>query len=146
MAEKLAILGRKLGMTRIFDLDGTVLPVTLVQAGPCPVVQVKTQEKDGYHALQIGYGEAKVKHLTGAQRGHLAKAGEKLCRTLREIRLQAPSEFEVGQDITVDIFPQPPLKFFYFHSGVCVLVLLPRVDAEPISFLKKPFEILPGIS
>lgn len=104
MAEKLAILGRKLGMTRIFDLDGTVLPVTLVQAGPCPVVQVKTQERDGYHALQIGYGDAKAKHLTRAQRGHLAKAGEKLCRTLREIRLQAPSEFEVGQDITVDIF------------------------------------------
>ena len=101
MAEKLAILGRKLGMTRIFDLDGTVLPVTLVQAGPCPVVQVKTQERDGYHALQIGYGDAKAKHLTRAQRGHLAKAGERLCRTLREIRLQAPSEFEVGQDIIV---------------------------------------------
>ena len=103
MADKLAIIGRKLGMTRIFDIDGTVLPVTLVEAGPCPVVQVKSQEKDGYHALQIGFGEAKEKHLTKAQKGHCAKAG-KLCRTLREVRLQEASEFEVGQDITVEIF------------------------------------------
>lgn len=104
MSDKLAILGRKLGMTRIFDVDGTVVPVTVVQAGPCPVIQVKNQEKDGYHALQIAYGEAKAKHLTKAQRGHLGKAGEGLYRTLREIRLHGPSEYEVGQDITVDIF------------------------------------------
>ena len=103
MAEKLAIIGRKLGMTRIFDIDGTVLPVTVVEAGPCPVVQVKNQEKDGYHALQIGFGEAKENRLNKALKGHLAKSG-KLCRTLREIRLQGPSEYEVGQDITVDIF------------------------------------------
>ncbi|MBQ4133549.1 MAG: 50S ribosomal protein L3 [Desulfovibrionaceae bacterium] len=103
MAEKLAIIGRKLGMTRIFDIDGAVLPVTVVEAGPCPVVQVKNREKDGYDALQIGYDEGKEKHLNKALKGHLSKA-DRLCRTLREIRLQGPSEYEVGQDITVDIF------------------------------------------
>lgn len=104
MADKLAILGRKLGMTRIFDMDGEVVPVTLIQAGPCPVIQVKNEAKDGYDAVQIAFSEAKEKHLTKAQIGHLAKAGEGRYRTLREIRLQGPSELEVGQNLTVEMF------------------------------------------
>ena len=104
MAEKIGIIGRKLGMTRIFDVDGTVISVTLVQAGPCPVVQIKDEAKDGYHAVQIAFENAKEKHLSKPQRGHLAKAGGDLFRILREIRLQKPSEFELGQDLTVEMF------------------------------------------
>ena len=74
MSEKMGILGRKLGMTRIFANDGSAVAVTVIQAGPCPVTQVKTEEKDGYHALQLAFDEAKEKHVTKAMRGHFAKA------------------------------------------------------------------------
>lgn len=73
MAEKMGILGRKLGMTRIFAGDGSAVAVTVVQAGPCPVTQVKTAEKDGYNALQIAFEEAKEKHVTKPMKGHLPK-------------------------------------------------------------------------
>lgn len=104
MAEKLGILGRKLGMTRIFDGDGVSVPVTVIQAGPCPVIQVKNLEKDGYNALQIAFGEAKEKHVTKPMQGHLNKAGKGLYRSMREIRLEGAAEYQVGDDLTVDIF------------------------------------------
>ena len=75
MAEKMGILGRKLGMTRIFAGDGSAVPVTVIEAGPCPVTQVKTAEKDGYNALQIAFEAAKEKHVTKPLRGHFAKPG-----------------------------------------------------------------------
>ena len=87
MAEKMGILGRKLGMTRIFAGDGAAVAVTVIEAGPCPVTQVKTVEKDGYNALQIALTEAKEKHVDKAMRGHFAKAGTGLFRHTREIRL-----------------------------------------------------------
>lgn len=104
MAEKLAILGRKLGMTRIFGSDGSSIGVTVIKAGPCPVLQVKTVEKDGYDALQIGFDEVGEKRLSKAERGHSAKAGRGLFRVLREIRLAAPAERGVGEDLTVALF------------------------------------------
>ena len=84
MAEKMGILGRKLGMTRIFAGDGSAGAVTVVQAGPCPVTQVKTAETDGYNALQIAFEEAKEKHVTKPMKGHFAKAGTALYRKVRE--------------------------------------------------------------
>ena len=104
MASNLGILGRKLGMLRVFTGDGASVAVTAIQAGPCPVVQVKGAEKDGYDAIQIGYVDAKDKHLTKPQLGHLAKAGEGKFRVLRELRLDAPAEQAVGDALTVDMF------------------------------------------
>ena len=104
MAEKMGILGRKIGMTRIFANDGTAVPVTVIKAGPCPVTQVKSIEKDGYSAIQIAFDAVKEKALSKPEVGHAAKAGKGAFRSLREIRLEAPAEFAVGQDITVDAF------------------------------------------
>ena len=104
MAENMGSLGRKLGMTRIFAGDGSAVPVTVIEAGPCPVTQVKTAEKDGYNALQIAFEAAKEKHVTKPLRGHFAKAGAGLFRTLREIRLDGPAAHEVGQTLTAELF------------------------------------------
>ena len=104
MAEKMGILGRKLGMTRIFAGDGSAVAVTVVQAGPCPVTQVKTAETDGYNALQIAFEEAKEKHVTKPMKGHFAKAGTALYRKVREIRLDGPAAYEPGQELTVEMF------------------------------------------
>ena len=104
MAEKMGILGRKLGMTRIFDGAGAAVPVTVIEAGPCPVTQVKTAETDGYNAVQIALTPAKEKHSTKAMQGHFAKAGKGLFRHLREIRLTGAPEHELGQELTVEIF------------------------------------------
>lgn len=99
------LIGRKLGMTQVFNDDGGVVPVTVIQAGPCPVVQVKTTETDGYNAVQLGYGEVKEKHSTRPARAHAAKAGlETAPRILREFRVQEPTEYEPGQEITVESF------------------------------------------
>ena len=104
MAEKMGILGRKLGMTRIFAGDGSAVAVTVVQAGPCPVTQVKTAETDGYNALQIAFEEAKEKHVTKPMKGHFAKAGTALYRKVLEIRLDGPAAYEVGAVLTADVF------------------------------------------
>ncbi|MDR1359972.1 MAG: 50S ribosomal protein L3 [Deltaproteobacteria bacterium] len=104
MAEKMGILGRKLGMTRIFAGDGSAVAVTVVQAGPCPVIQVKNVLKDGYNAVQIAFGEGKKKHLTRPLSGHFDKAGRGYFRHLREIRLEAPSAYAVGDTLDVAVF------------------------------------------
>lgn len=104
MADKLGILGRKVGMTRIFAGDGAAVSVTVIQAGPCPVTQVKTVGTDGYNALQIALTEGKEKHVSKPMQGHFAKAGKGLFRHLREIRLQGAPEYELGQELTVEIF------------------------------------------
>jgi large subunit ribosomal protein L3 len=98
------ILGRKVGMTQIFQTDGTVVPVTVVEAGPCYVTQVRDPERDGYRAVQLGYGDAKAKHLTKGQMGHLARAGVPHLRHLREIRTREDEVYELGQRIRADIF------------------------------------------
>ena len=104
MDSNLGILGRKLGMLRVFMGDGVSVAVTAIAAGPCPVVQVKGSDKDGYDAIQIGYGDAKDKHLTKPQLGHLAKAGDGKYRVLREIRLDGPAAQAVGDALTVEMF------------------------------------------
>lgn len=104
MAEKMGILGRKLGMTRIFDGNGAAVPVTVVEAGPCPVTQVKTVETDGYNAVQIAMTASKEKHVSKPMRGHFAKAGAGLFRHTREIRLEGAPEQQPGQALTVEMF------------------------------------------
>lgn len=102
---KWGILGRKLGMDPAsFAGDGSAVAVTVVQAGPCPVTQVKTAETDGYNALQIAFEEAKEKHVTKPMKGHFAKAGTALYRKVREIRLDGPAAYEVGAVLTADVF------------------------------------------
>ena len=98
------ILGKKLGMTQIFEADGRLIPVTVVEAGPCVVLQNKTEETDGYNAVQIGFGEMKEKHTTKPMKGHFDKAGVAPVKFVRELRLSAPSEYTVGDKITADIF------------------------------------------
>ena len=101
---KKGIIGKKLGMTQIFDEVGNVIPVTLIEAGPCEVAQKKTVENDGYDALQLAYCEAKEKHLTRAELGHFKKAGISPKRHLKEFRLDDTSAYEVGSVISVDTF------------------------------------------
>ena len=101
---KKGIIGKKLGMTQIFDEKGNVIPVTLIEAGPCAVAQVKTVENDGYAAIQLAYKDAKKKHLTKAEAGHFEKAGVALKRHLKEFRLEDTSAYEAGSVVTVDTF------------------------------------------
>lgn len=100
----LGLLGRKLGMTQIFDENGAVIPVTIVELGPNVVTQVKTAEKEGYTAVQVGFGDAKAKHLAKGEQGHLAKNNVKLLRHLKEFRMADVSSYSVGQEIKADIF------------------------------------------
>jgi large subunit ribosomal protein L3 len=100
----LGILGTKLGMTQIFDDAGRAIPVTVVQAGPCTVTQVKSVATDGYDAVQLGYGEVKEKALNQPLLGHLAKSEAAPLRHLREYRLDNVSEFSLGQTVGVDTF------------------------------------------
>ena len=101
---KKGIIGKKIGMTQIFDEKGNVIPVTVIQAGPCAVVQKKTAENDGYDAVQLGFVEAKEKHITKAEKGHFEKAGVSFKRHLKEFRLDDCSALNVGDVITADTF------------------------------------------
>lgn len=98
------ILGRKVGMTQVIKDDGEVIPVTVVEAGPCYVTQVRTAERDGYRAVQLGFEKAKSKHLTKGQLGHLKRAGAPQLRYLRELRMSKDEIYEIGQQVLVDIF------------------------------------------
>ena len=99
-----AILGRKLGMTQIFTEEGRVVPVTVVESGNNFVLRSKTDETDGYTAVQLGFGDIKEKNVTKPLKGQFEKAGVKAVRFIREMRLAAPSEYNVGDTIGVDIF------------------------------------------
>ncbi|AWK50436.1 50S ribosomal protein L3 [Clostridium beijerinckii] len=101
---KKAIIGKKIGMTQIFDENGKVVPVTVVEAGPCVVVQKKTSDNDGYEAIQVGFEEIREKLVNKPRKGHFAKAGTTLRRTLKEFRLDDISQYEVGQEIKADVF------------------------------------------
>ncbi len=98
------LIGKKIGMTQLYDESGEVTPVTVVEAGPCPIVQVKTPEKEGYAALQIGFSEAKEKRVSSPLRGHFKKAKVKPQRILREVRLDDVSAYKVGDFIDVKAF------------------------------------------
>ena len=101
---KKAILGRKLGMTQIFDENGKIVPVTVIEAGPCVVTQIKTEEKDGYDAIQVGFDDIREKLVNKPRQGQFKKAGASLKRILREFRLEDISTFELGQEILADVF------------------------------------------
>ena len=99
-----AIIGKKLGMTRVFEEDGTAVPVTVIEAGPCVITRVKTRETDGYEAVQMGYGATRKKALTKPVLGQFEKAGVTPRRRLTEFRVENPGDYEVGQEIKVDVF------------------------------------------
>ena len=101
---KKGIIGKKIGMTQIFDEKGNVIPVTVIAAGPCTVTQKKTAENDGYDAIQLGFVDAKEKHMTKPEIGHFAKAGVAAKKHLKEFRLDDCSAFNVGDVITADTF------------------------------------------
>lgn len=101
---KKAIIGKKVGMTQIFYENGRVIPVTVVEAGPCVVVQKKTVETDGYDAIQVGFGELREKLVNKPRKGHFAKAGVSLRRTLKEFRMEDVANYNVGDEIKVDTF------------------------------------------
>ena len=99
-----ALLGKKIGMTNVFSSDGKLVPVTVVQAGPCVVTQVKTKETDGYNALQLGFDEKPVEKLNKPMAGHLKKASDKGFRVLREFRTDDLEDVEAGATIGIDVF------------------------------------------
>ncbi|MBP8863103.1 MAG: 50S ribosomal protein L3 [Anaerolineae bacterium] len=98
------ILGKKVGMTQVIKDDGEVVAVTVLSVGPCYVTQVRTPEKDGYRAVQLGYEPDKAKHLSKGERGHLEHSGVPLLRHLRELRIREDEQYEVGQVIKADVF------------------------------------------
>ena len=101
------ILGTKVGMTHVFTEDGKMIPVTVIAAGPVFVTQIKTQESDGYSAVQVGFGPKSSKNMTWPKYGHLKKAGVNTnLRWIREFRVDDPSGFELGQEITADVFSE----------------------------------------
>lgn len=101
---KKGIIGRKIGMTQIFTEEGKIVPVTVIEAGPCVVVQKKTVESDGYDAIQIGFGDVREKLLTKPVKGQFLKSNIKLRRYLKELRLEDVSGFEVGSELKADVF------------------------------------------
>lgn len=100
------ILGKKIGMTQIFAEDGRVIPVTVIEAGPCKVTQKKTVEKDGYTAIQLAFDEVPERKVNKPLKGHFAKAGLKPHRYIREIRVEDIEAYEVGQEVKADIFAE----------------------------------------
>jgi len=97
-------MGKKLGMTGLFASDGRVIPVTVIQAGPCVVTQIKTQATDGYNALQLGFDEVKPRLVTKPRQGHFRKSGELCFRHVQEFPVDRPEDYTVGQQVTLEIF------------------------------------------
>jgi len=99
------LIGKKIGMTRIFDEVGTAISVTIVEAGPCPVLQIKSEDTDGYAAVQLGFGAQKDSRASKAEKGHAAKAGVEVApRIVREFSVSDDDEYELGQSLTVELF------------------------------------------
>jgi len=105
----IGLLGNKIGMTQIFDESGNIIPVTILKVGPCVITQVKTVEKDGYNAIQVGYGNVPSKALTQPELGHLQKSNIQPLKYLKEFRISSDNEFEIGQVLNVDAFSEGQL-------------------------------------
>lgn len=101
-----AIIGKKIGMTQIFTPEGKLVPVTVVEAGPCPVIQKKTPEVDGYSAVQVGFGVKKAKRVTKPEKGHFAKSGVEPSRVLKEFKLDNAADMNLGDVIKADVFAE----------------------------------------
>ena len=99
-----ALIGKKLGMSQLFSPDGEVTPVTVIQAGPCTVTQIKSVDSDGYNAVQLGFGEKKPQRTRKPLLGHFKKSGKGPFAVLREVRVDDVGEFELGQEVSADIF------------------------------------------
>ena len=97
------LLGNKIGMTQIFDESGNIIPVTILKVGPCVITQVKTQLKDGYNAIQIGYGNVSSKTLTQPELGHLQKSNIQPLKYLKEFKVNEDNKFKIGQVLNVDV-------------------------------------------
>jgi large subunit ribosomal protein L3 len=106
-----AILGKKVGMTRVYDENGAMVPATVIQAGPCPILQVKTRQIDGYEAVQLGFDEVRAKCARMSAIGHCAKNGATPRRFVREIRLAAPTDRQAGQTVSVAEFTERQVKY-----------------------------------
>ncbi|MFW6324294.1 MAG: 50S ribosomal protein L3 [Desulfovibrionales bacterium] len=104
MSNTIGLIGTKLGMTRVFAEDGTIVPVTVIQAGPCPIIQRKNEKTDGYNGLQVGFGQVEAHRLNKPQQGHLARAGKGFYRKLMELRVNDPTEYEDTEQLSVDMF------------------------------------------
>jgi large subunit ribosomal protein L3 len=100
----MGILGRKVGMTQVFDEDGKAVPVTVIEAGPCSIVEIRTPEKNSYSAVQLGFGELKPVKVTKPKKGYFAKQSVSPKRWLREFRVDNAADYQVGQEITVSLF------------------------------------------
>ncbi len=105
----IGLLGNKIGMTQIFDESGNITPVTILKVGPCIVTQIKTKEKDGYSAIQVGYTNVSNKSLTQPELGHLQKSNIQALKYLKEFRVKDETEFEIGQILNVDLLPSGQL-------------------------------------
>ena len=105
----LGLLGNKIGMTQIFDESGNIIPVTILKVGPCVITQIKTVEKDGYNAIQVGYGNVQSKTLTQPELGHLQKSNIQPLKYLKEFSITATNEFEIGQILNVNTFSEGQL-------------------------------------
>ena len=121
-----AIIGKKAGMTQIFDESGKVIPVTVIEAGPCVVVQKKTGEKDGYEALQLGFQDVKERRLSKPELGHIKKAGVAAMKHLKEFRLDDISAHNVGDVLKADVFSEGDQvdvtgTTLPFSSKICVI-------------------------
>ena len=101
---KKGIIGKKIGMTQIFDEKGNVIPVTVIEAGPCVVAQIKTVDNDGYDAIQLGFGDVKDKHINKPEKGHFAKSKLTVKKHLREFRLDSIEGMKVGDELKADVF------------------------------------------
>ncbi len=157
-----AILAKKLGMTQVFQDDGSVARVTVLEAGPCPVTAVRTAERDGYDAVQLAFGQTKEKHLSKPELGHLKKADAPPMRHLVEFRLDggSPTELQVGESVTVDSFEvgarvkiagiskgkgfQGTIKRHNFKSGPKSPRLSQRARARLDRRLRGPARVMPG--
>lgn len=105
MPKTMGLLGKKIGMTRVYNEMGAVIPVTVIEAGPCKVLQVKSQAKEGYNAIQVGFGDKKAQRVNKALAGHFKKSNSDGFYHVREFRIQNPEEYEAGQDISLaDLF------------------------------------------
>lgn len=98
------IIGKKIGMTQVFSEEGKLIPVTVVEAGPCKIVQVKSDETDGYNSIQLGFGEIKEKKVNKPEKGHFDKNELEYKKVLKEFRVEDASAYEVGQDVNADVF------------------------------------------
>lgn len=100
----IGVLGKKVGMTQVFDAEGKAVPVTIIEAGPCPIVEIRTPEKNSYTAVQLGFSEVKASHLNKAKKGYFDKQGVAPKRWLKEFRVDDVSPYSVGQELTVELF------------------------------------------